>query len=303
MVHVMAKQPRSLSGKVVVITGGGRGIGAATARALVARGARVAIGDVDLETAERTAAELGGGTIARRLDVTDRPAFTAFLDEVERELGPLDVLVNNAGIMPLSPIEEESDATVIRQLELNLHAVIHGSKEAIRRMKPRRTGHIVNLASVAGKGGFPGGATYCAVKHGVVGFSEAIRLELRGSGIEVSCVMPALVATELASGIADSPFVKRATPEQVADAIVNALERPRFDVFVPKSTGYISQFMAAFPRPVREATSRLLKADRLLIDAAHGQGRAAYEARAAASTPAAETLVAETAADQETAAA
>src|SRR3954449_12916655 len=105
----MAKQPRSISGKVVVVTGGGRGIGAATARALVAQGARVAIGDVDLETAERTAAELGGGTITRFLDVTDRPGFTTFLDDVVRELGPIDVLVNNAGIMVLSPVEEESD--------------------------------------------------------------------------------------------------------------------------------------------------------------------------------------------------
>src|SRR3954465_10944982 len=143
----MAKQPRSLAGKVVVITGGGRGIGAATAKALVARGARVAIGDVDLETARRTADELGGGTIARYLDVTDRPGFTAFLDEVERELGSLDVLINNAGIMPLSAVEEESEASVIRQIELNLHGVIHGTKEAIRRMRPRGGGHIVNLAS------------------------------------------------------------------------------------------------------------------------------------------------------------
>src|SRR4051794_13127140 len=125
----------SLRGKVVVVTGGGRGIGAATARALASRGARVAIGDVDMEAAEATAAPIGA--LARRLDVTDRPDFTAFLDEVEAELGPLDVLVNNAGIMPLSPVDEESDATAVRQLDLNLHAVIHGSKEAIRRFRPR----------------------------------------------------------------------------------------------------------------------------------------------------------------------
>lgn len=288
----MATQPRSLSGKVVVVTGGGRGIGAATARALVARGARVAIGDVDLETAQATAARLGCGTIARHLDVTDRPGFTGFLDEVERELGPLDVLINNAGIMPLSPVEEESDATVIRQLELNLHAVIHGSKEAIRRMKPRRSGHIVNVASVAGKSGFPGGATYSAVKHGVVGFSEAILGELAPFDVEVSVVLPSLVATELASGIDDSPFVKRVTPEQVADAIVGALERPRFEVFVPRLSGYIGQVMAALPHRARLAVARVLKADRLLIDAAGGQRRAAYEARAAGSTPAAEQQVA-----------
>ncbi|MEA2294487.1 MAG: hypothetical protein QOE86_2126 [Solirubrobacteraceae bacterium] len=292
----MAKQPRSLSGKVVVVTGGGRGIGAATAAALVAKGAGVAIGDVDLETAKATALRLGGGTIARFLDVTDRPGFTAFLDDVETTLGPIDVLVNNAGIMPLSAVEDESDATAIRQLELNLHGVIHGSKEAIRRMKPRGSGHIVNVASVAGKGGFPGGATYCAVKHGVVGFSEAIRLELRGTGIEVSCVMPSLVATELTAGVADSPFVKRAQPEDVADALVAALQVPVFDVFVPKSTGYITQFMAAFPRSAREWMARRLKADRLLIDAAGGHDRAAYEARAAASTPHAEDQIAEKAA-------
>ena len=293
----MPKQPpRSLSGKVVVVTGGGRGIGAATARALVAKGARLAIGDVDLATAERTAAELGGGTVARYLDVTDRPAFTAFLDEVERELGGLDVLINNAGIMPLAPADEESDATIIRQLELNLHAVIHGTKEAITRFKARGSGHIVNVASVAGKGGFPGGATYCATKHGVVGYSEAVRFELRGTEVEISCVMPGIVNTELASGLEDARFVKKVSPEDVADAIVGALERPHFDVFVPKSAGYIGQVMATLPRGAREAIARWLKADRVLIDAAHGQERAAYERRAAASTPAAEEQVGEKAA-------
>jgi NAD(P)-dependent dehydrogenase (short-subunit alcohol dehydrogenase family) len=276
---------QTLSGRVVVITGAGRGIGAATARALAAQGARVAIGDIDAAAAEATAAQIGA--FARRLDVTDLAGFTAFLDDVEAELGPLDVLVNNAGIMPLSPIDEEDDAVVVRQLELNLHAVIHGSKEAIRRMRPRGSGHIVNLASVAGKAGFPGAATYCAVKHGVVGFSEAIRLELRGTGIEVSCVMPALVATELTSGLGDSRFVKRARPEEVADAIVGALRSPRFDVFVPRSAGVITRMTAALPRPLREAVGRMVKADRLLLDV-HDAQRAAYEARAAASAPAAD---------------
>ncbi len=285
----MAKSPpRSLQGKVVVITGGGRGIGAATARALVAKGAKVAIGDVDVETAERTAAEIGGGTIARRLDVTDRPAFTAFLDEVTSELGGLDVIVNNAGIMPLTTAEEESDESVFRQLELNLHAVIHGTKEGITRFKRQGAGHIVNIASVAGKGGFPGGATYCATKHGVVGYSEAVRFELRGTNVEVSCVMPGIVNTELAAGLEDARFVKKITPEDVAGAIVGALEVPSFDVYVPKVTGPITQFMAIWPRSVREKISVFLKADRVLIDAAHGKERAAYEKRAAESTPAAE---------------
>jgi NADP-dependent 3-hydroxy acid dehydrogenase YdfG len=293
----MAKSPpRSLSGKVVVITGGGRGIGAATARALVVKGAKVAIGDVDLETAERTAAELGNGTIAKRLDVTDRPAFTAFLDEVTQELGGLDVIVNNAGIMPLTPADEEDDASIFRQLELNLHAVIHGTIEGMKRFKPQRSGHIVNIASVAGKGGFPGGATYCATKHGVVGYSEAVRFELRETGVEVSCVMPGIVNTELAAGLKDARAVKKVQPEDVANAIVGALEQPYFDVYVPKVTGPINQFMAIWPRSVREKIAVWLKADRVLLDAAHGQERAAYEKRASESTPAAEEKHAEKAA-------
>jgi NADP-dependent 3-hydroxy acid dehydrogenase YdfG len=285
----MAKSPpRSLAGKVVVITGGGRGIGAATARALVAKGAKVAIGDVDLETAERTAAELGGGTIAKRLDVTDRHAFTAFLDEVTTELGGLDVIVNNAGIMPLTPADEESDDSIFRQLELNLHAVIHGTKEGMVRFKRQNSGHIVNIASVAGKAGFPGGATYCATKHGVVGYSEAVRMELRGTGVEVSCVMPGIVDTELASGLQDARAVKKVTPEDVAAHIVGALEQPYFDVFVPKAAGTINRLMTPWPRSVREKIAVWLKADRVLLDAAHGAERAAYEKRAAESTPAAE---------------
>ena len=135
----MAKERRSLNGKVVAITGGARGIGKATAAALVRKGCRVAIGDLDLELAERTAAELGGGTIASRLDVTDRASFAAFLDEAERQLGPLDVLVNNAGIMPVTPFDQESDDSIRRQLEINVYGVIAGMQLAIERMQARAT--------------------------------------------------------------------------------------------------------------------------------------------------------------------
>src|SRR4030088_1652029 len=126
----MAKAPRSLSGKVVAITGGARGIGRATAQALVLEGARVAIGDVDRLTAEKTASELGSGTVAFALNVSDRGAFERFVEDVERTLGPLDVLINNAGIMPIAPLVEEDDATAARQIDINLHGVIFGSKIA-----------------------------------------------------------------------------------------------------------------------------------------------------------------------------
>jgi NAD(P)-dependent dehydrogenase (short-subunit alcohol dehydrogenase family) len=298
----MAKQPRSLHGRVAVVTGGGRGIGKALALALTSEGCRVAIGDVDSAAAEAAAAELGGDTIGLPLDVTDRPGFTAFLDEVERRLGPIDVLVNNAGIMPVGPLDEESDATAIRLLEINLHAVIHGTKEAMRRMKPRGTGHIVNLASTAGKSGFPNLASYCATKHGVVGLSEAVRVELRGTGVEVSVVMPGIVKTELSTGLVETPAFKSSTPEEVADAIVDALKFARFDVFVPKSIGPTLALTSLIPRRAREALGRALKIDRALLDADR-DARAAYEARAATSAPATEPVIAETAAEQDSAAA
>jgi NAD(P)-dependent dehydrogenase (short-subunit alcohol dehydrogenase family) len=291
----MAKQPRSLYGKVAVVTGGGRGIGKALSAALVAEGCRVAIGDVDVEAARAAAAELGDDAIGLALDVTDRPGFTAFLDDVEQRLGPIDVLVNNAGIMPVGPFVDEDDATAIRLLELNLHAVIHGTKEALRRMRPRGTGHIVNVSSSAGKSGFPNLATYCATKHGVVGLSEAVRAELRGSGVELSVVMPGIVRTELSTGLVDTPAFKASTPEDVADAIVDALRFPRFDVYVPRSIGPTVVLTNLLPRRLREALGRVLKLDRALRDADR-DARAAYEARAAASAPAAETVVADSAA-------
>jgi NAD(P)-dependent dehydrogenase (short-subunit alcohol dehydrogenase family) len=282
---VLSGRSRSLTGKVVVITGGGRGIGRALARALVDEGARVAIGDVDVATAEATAAELGAGTIALRLDVTDLPGFTLFLDEVERRLGPIDVLVNNAGIMPVTPLEEEPDESIVRQLEINLHAVIHGTREAMRRMRPRGTGHIVNVASIAGKSATPHLATYCATKHGVVGLSEAVRGELRGSGVEISVVMPGLVQTELAAGTVPFRGFDPSTPEQVAGAIVSALRRPRFDVFVPSTFGLTLAVTGLLPRRLREAVARFLRVDQVMSGADRA-ARAAYEARAAASAPA-----------------
>jgi len=275
---------RSIDGLVIAVTGGARGIGEATARALSAAGARVAIGDLDLDAAEKVAADLHDG-IALRLDVTDHPGYTAFLDSVEDRLGPLDVLVNNAGIMPVAALEDETDETTTRQLAINLHAVIHGTREAARRMRPRGRGHIVNVASLAGKVGTPGAATYSATKHGVVGLSEAVHLELRGTGIDVSCVMPGIVRTELTVGVGEMRGIKSIGPEDVAAAIVGAVRKPRFDVFVPKSAGTTAYLGRLLPRRGGEWVARRLGGDTVIIAAAHRPERAAYEARAAASAP------------------
>jgi NAD(P)-dependent dehydrogenase (short-subunit alcohol dehydrogenase family) len=274
------KAPRSIAGRVVAITGGARGIGRATAQALIAQGARVAIGDIDAPLAQRTAQELGAGTLGLPLDVSDRSSFDAFLTEVESRLGPLDVLINNAGIMPIGPFVSETDVTAQRIIDINVHGVIIGSKLALERFLPRDHGHLVNVASVAGKLGFPGGATYSASKHAVVGLSEAIRGELRGTRIDITIVMPVVVNTELGSGLQRSRGVRKVEPEEVAAGIVEALQTGRVDVWVPRSVMGLVRSAALVPRSVAEAVTRALKGDRVLVDPDHVQ-RAAYEHRTA----------------------
>ncbi|QIX25831.1 SDR family NAD(P)-dependent oxidoreductase [Nocardioides sp. JQ2195] len=272
-----------LQGKVVAVTGAGRGIGAATAAAAARSGAKVAIGDVDTASAEATAASLGGseqGVIALPLDVTDQTGFVAFLDEVENRLGPLDVLVNNAGIMPLARLLDEDDEVTGRMLEINVRAMIRGTREAVRRMQPRGSGHVVNIASTAGKAGLPGASTYGATKAAMVTFCEAVRLELRGTGIDVTAVLPGIVRTELAVGVPDLRGMSAVTPEAVADGIVEALVRPRAEVYVPAHAGPLINSARLMPRRMGEWISRRIGADRVFLDALERPERAAYERRA-----------------------
>src|SRR5271170_8127069 len=250
----MAKEPRILAGETAAITGAARGIGRATAEALLAQGMKVAIGDVDYEAAAKTASELGASTIALPLDVTERSAFSEFLDGAEQQLGPIDVLVNNAGIMQIGRFIDEDDLTARRMIDINLHGVILGMKLALERMIPRNRGHIINISSQAGKYGAPGGATYSATKHAVVGLTEAVRGELRlmGAHIDLSYVMPYVVQTELGSGLAKARGLSELTPEQVADAIVEALQLGTVDVWVPKSVKRTSLMVTLLPRALAE---------------------------------------------------
>lgn len=275
----MARTPVPLNRRVIAITGAARGIGRATARECVKAGMQVAIGDLDIATAKRTAAELGAGTIAVELNVADRASFAHFLDETEAHLGPLDVLVNNAGIMQLGPFVDEVDATARRQVDVNVHGVLHGMKEALPRLLARDRGQIVNIASVAGRLGFAGGATYSGTKHFVVGVSEAARSELRGTNVDITCVMPVIVRTELGSGLAPGRFIKHIEPGDVATAIVAALRAPRFEVYVPRAVTPLVKLGSAMPQTVKEAFCRALRIDRSLLDSDPAL-RAAYELRA-----------------------
>lgn len=281
----MSKASIPISGRMVAITGGARGLGLATANELASRGARVAIGDLDGDLARDEAVALPGpGPHAgHALDVTNPESFEAFLNQAA-ELGPLDVLINNAGIMPLGVFAEEDDATARRMVDINLHGVIYGMKLAIPAMQKRGSGHIVNLASQAGKIGLPGGATYCATKHAVVGLSQAVRAEVFESGIEVSVVMPSVVKTELGSGLQETPGVKQLEPEHVADAIVKTLKFPKFEVWVPAASAVIDRLIHPLPLRAKEAIGRLMKVDKVLAHPDRA-ARAAYEERAAHSKP------------------
>jgi len=282
----MAKQPRILAGDTAAITGGARGIGRATAEAFLRQGMNVAIGDVDVEAARQTASELGPNAVGLPLDVTDRASFASFLNEAERQFAPIDVLVNNAGIMQIGRFIDEDDVTAIRMVDINLHGVITGTKLALDRMLPRDRGHIVNISSQAGKFGSPGGATYSATKHAVVGLTEAVRGEMRlmGANIRLSYVMPYVVRTELGSGLGDARSLSELEPSEVADAIVEALRFDTVEVWVPKRSQVTNRVFNLLPRKVAEGMGRAMKADRVLMGA-DKNARAAYELRAARSEP------------------
>jgi NAD(P)-dependent dehydrogenase (short-subunit alcohol dehydrogenase family) len=274
----MARERRSVQGKVVAITGGARGIGYAIAERLLADGASVAIGDIDEPKLSEAAAELGVKTHAR-LDVTDPGSFAAFLDLVEEQLGPLDVIVNNAGIMPLGRLHEEDDATTRRVLDINVLGVVHGTKLALHRMLPRRSGHIINITSLAGESFIPGAVSYATSKHAAKAFTESARREYRGSGVDISQVMPIYVNTELIAGARGVRLLPNADPKQVAAAVARLIARPKPRAWVTPYAGIVVSAQNVTPWKVGEFVSRLIGAERNFIDAANDPSRRGYEER------------------------
>jgi short-subunit dehydrogenase len=264
--------------KVVAVTGGARGIGLATAIFLQGLGAKVAIGDID-ESAVKEAGSGLGLKVASPLDVTDRRSFTDFLDTVEDQLGTVDVLVNNAGVVAVGSAIDEPDAVTQRVLEVNIYGVILGTKLAAQRMLPRGHGHIINIASVGSVQPVEGIATYCATKHAVLGYTDSVRLENRGSGVHVSAILPFLTNTEMVAGVGHAKGFKNAEPEDVARAVAGVISKPKARVFVPRSFGVVVSTQRHLPQRVSEAIARALGNGRVFTSDVEADKRTAYARR------------------------
>jgi len=213
-----------LKGRVVLITGAGRGIGRALAHAFAAAGAKVALlgkTKKNLLEVQKELKDSGAATVVLAADVSDEGAVSRAVAAAEQQLGPVDVLVNNAGIFALAPVEKMDTVAFDRMLAVNLRGPFLMSRAVLPGMKSRERGHIVNISSTAGRRGFAGGGAYCASKFGLAGLTEAMRYEARASNVRVTCVYPSTVNTDLVkkSGMDLAPE-RAIQPEDVANAIV-----------------------------------------------------------------------------------
>ena len=244
-----------VDGAIVVITGGARGIGRSTAESFTAGGATVCVGDID------------GGDFA--VDVTSRDSFAEFIAAVIERHGRIDVLVNNAGVMPLGDFLSEDDAVSRTTFDVNVWGLIHGMRSVLPHMMERGRGHIVNVASMAGKLVIPGMAVYNASKFAAVGLSAAVREEYRDSGVSVTTVLPSAVRTRLASGVPLGRGLPTVEPEAVARAIVGSVASRRAEVTVPRYLAGWDLLSAATPDALLSVARRVIRDRRALTSIEH----------------------------------
>jgi short-subunit dehydrogenase len=280
----MGYPPIDLTEAVVLITGGGRGIGRATGAAFAAEGATVCLADIDLSVAEQAAYDLRSEPLhdvyAFGVDVTSRRSFAHCVDEVLTRFGRIDVLVNNAGVMPLGAFLAEPDALSETTLDVNVWGPIHGMRLVLPDMVERGSGHIVNVASMAGKVPVPGMAVYNASKFAAVGLSRSVRAEFAGSGVSVTAVLPSAVRTGLASGVPLGRGMPTVDPDDVAAAIVASVRHRRAEVTVPRYLGVWDLIDAVVPEFVQRVAFGLLDGGRALTSVDR-EARHEYEQRVA----------------------
>jgi NAD(P)-dependent dehydrogenase (short-subunit alcohol dehydrogenase family) len=254
-----------LNGRVVAITGAARGIGLATAQHLVRAGAKVALGDIDEQAVPSAAAQFGDSAIGHVVDVRDGDSFREFLDAAVSEFGALDVLVNNAGIMPVGPFLDESAEDARRMFDVNVHGVLTGMKLAVPLIAHRPGARIVNIASYAGKLAVPGEVSYAGTKAAVIAISAGARWELEPKGIGVTAVMPTFTNTELIAGTAPVKTIVPIEPDDVALAILDSIRTGQDEVYVPKSLKPVGAAFNLIPRRLRQRLYHRMGLDRAFI--------------------------------------
>jgi ketoreductase len=215
-----------LTGKTALVTGGGTGIGKAISRAMAKNGARVAV-------ASRNPAHLkgaaSGALLPIEMDIRNNEQVQKGVAKILETWGPIDILVNNAGVSGLTRIDDADDGRWRDIVETNLTGTYLVTKEALRSMKNNANGRIINISSVLGKFGVPGYSAYCATKHGMIGFTRALALEVVGRGITVNAICPGWVETEMARlGIEESAANQGITPEEFKKQAVAAVPIGRF---------------------------------------------------------------------------
>ncbi|HEY9485283.1 MAG TPA: SDR family oxidoreductase [Nitrososphaeraceae archaeon] len=230
-----------LRDKVVIVTGASSGIGYATALALSKAGAKVAAGArrIDkLESLKNEVQENDGEILIKNLDVTKKEECDSFINLVTKTWNRIDILINNAGIMPLSFFKNLKISEWEQMIDVNLKGVLFCTAAVVPHMITKKTGHIVNISSVAGRIIFPAGSVYCATKHAITAFSEGLRQELsQRYNIKVTCIEPGVVSTELPNTITDKSLesfvesvkkMESLKAEDIANAIIYSIESPHY---------------------------------------------------------------------------
>jgi len=209
-----------LNGKIALITGGGRGIGRAIAHAFAREGARIAVAARTAEQVEQVAAEIGNNAIALVCDVADSQSVTRMFADARERLGDPNILVNNAGVAESATLVNTTDEFWQRHLAINLSGTFYCTRAAMPSMLKNKWGRVINIASIAGKHGAPYIAAYSASKHGVLGFTRSIALEVATTGVTVNAICPGYVDTEMVSrGVDKIVTTTGRTVEQALDSI------------------------------------------------------------------------------------
>jgi len=272
--------------RVVAITGAGRGIGRATAQLFADQEATVCLGDLDGDSVIDAATAIGDNAHPFQVDVRSEDSVQDFIASIEHSVGAVDVLVNNAGLMPVGRFLDEDPAITEAVIAVNLLGPINGMRAVLPGMIERRQGHVVNVASMLGRTELPGLASYIATKHALVGLTAAVRSEISGTGVTLTTVLPSVVNTELSSGIAIPGALSRLArvePQDVATAIVGSCEGRPNEVTVPRWLALYPMLRPFIPDRVERIVRRLIGDDRALTAVDPAQ-RAAYAERIARQT-------------------